>query len=115
MFVPGSALLVVSARKTLNRLQRTHGATAMESAAIFPGVCAAIDQHAAAIRDILDLGVENSNLVPVSVLLAGYARGILEDLREAEHAALPQSPLDWQDADWLHLRLAAVCTLARAS
>ncbi|BAW09785.1 conserved hypothetical protein [Nocardia seriolae] len=75
---------------------------------------AAIDQHAAAIRDILDLGVENSALVPTSVLLAGYARGILEDLREAE-AELPLSPLDWQDADWLHLRLAAVCSLSRAS
>ncbi|MGW4531105.1 DUF6401 family natural product biosynthesis protein [Nocardia sp. NPDC004340] len=115
MFVPGSALLVVSARKTLNRLQRTHGAPALEAAAVFPGVSAVIDQHAAAVRDILDLGVENSGLVPVSVLLAGYARGILEDLREAEHAALPRSPLDWQDADWLHLRLAAVCSLARAS
>ncbi|BEK85312.1 DUF6401 family natural product biosynthesis protein [Nocardia seriolae] len=114
MFVPGSALLVVSARKTLNRLQRTHGAPAAEAAALFPGVSAAIDQHAAAIRDILDLGVENSALVPTSVLLAGYARGILEDLREAE-AELPLSPLDWQDADWLHLRLAAVCSLSRAS
>ncbi|MTE15355.1 DUF6401 family natural product biosynthesis protein [Nocardia aurantiaca] len=113
MFVPGSALLVVSARKTLNRLQRTHGAPAAEAAAVFPGVSAAIDQHAAAVRDILDLGVENSSLVPTSVLLAGYARGILEDLREAE-AILPRSPLDWQDADWLHLRLAAICALARA-
>ncbi|WP_433563024.1 DUF6401 family natural product biosynthesis protein [Nocardia sp. CA-151230] len=114
MFVPGSALLVVSARKTLNRLQRTHGAPAAEAAAVFPGVSAAIDQHAAAVRDILDLGVENSGLVPASVLLAGYAPGILEDLREAE-AVLPHSLLDWQDADWIHLRLAGVCSLARAS
>ncbi|MGV9665213.1 DUF6401 family natural product biosynthesis protein [Nocardia niigatensis] len=114
MFVPGSALLVVSARKTLNRLQRTHGAPAAEAAAVFPGVSAAIDQHAAAVRDILDLGVENSSLVPTSVLLAGYARGILEDLREAE-AIVPHSLLDWQDADWLHLRLAGVCALARAA
>ncbi|AYF72828.1 hypothetical protein D7D52_01890 [Nocardia yunnanensis] len=114
MFVPGSALLVVSARKTLNRLQRTHGAPAAEAAALFPGVSAAIDQHAAAVRDILELGVENSSLVPVSVLLAGYARGIMEDLRDAD-AEFPLSLLDWQDADWSHLRLAAVCTLARAS
>ncbi|MVU81754.1 hypothetical protein GPX89_31520 [Nocardia sp. ET3-3] len=114
MFVPGSALLVVSARKTLNRLQRTHGAPAAEAAAVFPGVAAAIDQHAAAVRDILDLGVENSSLVPASVLLAGYARGILDDLRDAE-AELPFSLLDWQDAGWLHLRLAAVCSLARPS
>ncbi|MGW4248631.1 DUF6401 family natural product biosynthesis protein [Nocardia sp. NPDC004722] len=112
MFVPGSALLVVSARKTLNRLQRTHGAPAAEAAALFPGVCAEIDQHAAAVRDILDLGVENSSVVPTSVLLAGYARGILDDLRDAD-AEVPMSPLDWQDADWLHLRLAGVCSLAR--
>lgn len=112
MFLPGSALLVVSARKTLNRLQRTHGAPATLAANAFPGVAAAIDQHAAAVRDILDLGVENSSLVPTSVLLAGYARGILEDLREAA----PENPYtteDWQHTDWLHLRLAAVCSLAR--
>ncbi|MFI1911840.1 DUF6401 family natural product biosynthesis protein [Nocardia sp. NPDC020380] len=111
MFLPGSALLVVSARKTLNRLQRTHGAAALLAANEFPGLAAAIDQHAAAIRDILDLGVENSSQVPVSVLLAGYARGLLETLHDT--APTPQSPTDWQQADWTHLRLAAVCSLAR--
>ncbi|WP_067816859.1 DUF6401 family natural product biosynthesis protein [Nocardia inohanensis] len=112
MFLPGSALLVVSARKTLNRLQRTHGASAMLAAQEFPGVCAAVDQHAAAVRDILELGVENSATVPVSVLLAGYARGLLEDVRESG-VELPIVPEDWQHADWVHLRLAGVCALAR--
>ncbi|WP_330185087.1 DUF6401 family natural product biosynthesis protein [Nocardia sp. NBC_01503] len=112
MFLPGSALLVVSARKTLNRLQRTHGAPAVEAMREFPGVAAAVDQHAAAIRDILEVGVENSSVVPVSVLLAGYARGLLEDLRETGLQA-PYDSEDWQSAEWVHLRLAAVCALAR--
>ncbi|MEV6767290.1 DUF6401 family natural product biosynthesis protein [Nocardia sp. NPDC051030] len=114
MFLPGSALLVVSARKTLNRLQRTHGAPALLAVKEFPGVAAAVDQHAAAVRDILDLGVENSSQVPVSVLLAGYARGLLEDLRESGNP-IPDAPEDWQSADWIHLRLAGVCALSRAT
>lgn len=111
MFLPGSALLVVSARKTLNRLQRTHGAPVLFAAEAFPGLGAVVDQHAAAVRDILDVGVENSSVVPVSVLLAGYARGLLEELRDVREPA-PQSPEQWLQADWVHLRLAAVCSLA---
>ncbi|WP_297615930.1 DUF6401 family natural product biosynthesis protein [Nocardia sp.] len=114
MFLPGSALLVVSARKTLNRLQRTHGAPALSAAQEFPGVAAVVDQHAASVRDILEVGVQNSSLVPVSVLLAGYARGLLEDLPGIGLEA-PTTPTEWQQADWVHLRLAAVCSLARTA
>ncbi len=110
--MPGSALLVVSARKTLNRLQRTHGVPALSAGQEFPGVAAAVDQHAAAVRDILDLGVENSGTVPPSVLLAGYARGLIEDLRDLDEHA-PETAEEWQCADWMHLRLAGVCSLAR--
>ncbi|MGV9414537.1 DUF6401 family natural product biosynthesis protein [Nocardia sp. NPDC003693] len=113
MLLPGSALLVVSARKTLNRLQRTHGSPVRSAARDFPGLHAVLDQHAAAVRDILDMGVENSSVVPTSVLLAGYARGLLEDLRESGEP-LPDSAGQWQRADWVHLRLAAVCALAHA-
>ncbi|MBL1075975.1 hypothetical protein JK358_16375 [Nocardia sp. 2] len=108
----GSALLVVSARKTLTRLNRTHGAPARLAAEEFPALSAEIDQHAAAVRDILDAGVRNSAMVPTSVLLAGYARGVLEDLHDLD-IPLPAEPDDWRYADWIHLRLAAVCALAR--
>lgn len=104
----GSALLEVSARKTLKRLHRTHGVPATIAATEFPAVSALVDQHAAAVRDILDMGVENSRDVPVSVLLAGYARGLLGG---GDAGGAPSAPRDWLGADWLHLRLAAVCQL----
>ncbi|MFI5778039.1 DUF6401 family natural product biosynthesis protein [Nocardia sp. NPDC051570] len=111
MFLLGSALLEVSARKTLNRLHRTHGVPAQEAARQVPAVSAALDQHAAAVRDILELGVENSAAVPGSVLLAGYARGLLEHCGR-ESLCVPHDHDSWADADWLHLRLAGVCLLA---
>lgn len=106
----GSALLEVSARKTLKRLHRTHGVPARIAATEFPAVSALVDQHAAAVRDILEMGVENSRRVPVSVLLAGYARGLLGN---GHDAPAPADSHDWVGADWLHLRLAGVCELAR--
>ncbi|MFI6868483.1 DUF6401 family natural product biosynthesis protein [Nocardia sp. NPDC050406] len=107
MFLLSSALLEVSARKTLKRLHGTHGVPARAAASEFPALSALVDQHAAAVRDILEMGVENSRAVAPTVLLAGYARGLLGD------GLAPATPLDWRGADWLHLRLAAVCQLAK--
>lgn len=109
----GSALLEVSARKTLNRLHSTHGAPALAAAKELPAVSAALDQHAAAVRDILDVGVRDSATVPTGVLLAGYARGLLEHSGRGA-ARAPYGPADWAGAEWLPLRLAAVCLLAHA-
>ena len=108
----GSALLEVSARKTLNRLHATHGAAALAAAREVPALSAALDQHAAAVRDILDVGVRDSAAVPARVLLAGYARGLLEHADRGATRA-PYEPSDWARAEWLPLRLAAVCLLAR--
>ncbi|WP_067835589.1 DUF6401 family natural product biosynthesis protein [Nocardia lijiangensis] len=115
MFLLGPALLEVSARRLLNRLNTTHGAPARIAAAEFPVVSAALDQHAAAVRDILDFGVEDAGSVPAAVLLAGYARGLLDHAGPADAgtvpfvSAAPEDPLGWVDADWLQLRLAGVC------
>lgn len=76
---------------------------------MFPAVTAALDQHAAAVRDILELGIDNPDRVPVNVLLAGYARGLLE------HCGPRYTPDDaeqWTQACWMELRLASVCQLA---
>ncbi|WP_306360886.1 DUF6401 family natural product biosynthesis protein [Nocardia sp. CC227C] len=113
MFLLGSALLEVSARKTLKRLHRTHGAPATHAASAYPAVSALVDQHAAAVRDIIELGVENSRELPVCVLLAGYARGLVDDIGDLD--ATPAEPHDWIAADWLHLRLAGVCQLAHSA
>lgn len=112
MFLFGSALLEVSARKTLKRLHKTHGVTALAASHESPAVCAALDQHAAAVRDILELGVENSaNSATVPVLLAGYVRGLVEHSSRAAISA-PRDTAGWMHAEWIQLRLAGVCMLS---
>lgn len=74
------------------------------AAAEVPGLTAELDQHAAAVRDILEFGVEDAGRIPVNILLAGYVRGLIE---HTEFPVFP--PLDWREADWLSLRVAAVC------
>ncbi|WP_069164640.1 DUF6401 family natural product biosynthesis protein [Nocardia altamirensis] len=116
MFSLGPALLEVSARKILTRLHKTHGMPALAAAAELPALSAALDQHAAAVRDIIELGVEDAAKVPVSVLLAGYARGLVDQVREAQEpgrqaltSAAPDDLGSWANAGWAQLRLASVC------
>ncbi len=108
MFSLGSALLEVSARKTLNRLYKTHGVPAIIAAERSPAVCAALDQHGAAVRDLVERGAEHSVTVAPAVLLAGYARGLVENSSRDEIIA-PRDLTGWVRADWLPLRLAAIC------
>ncbi|MFE9748377.1 DUF6401 family natural product biosynthesis protein [Saccharothrix saharensis] len=100
-----------SARRFLDRLSDELGfAAVLAPGVLAPGVLAAIDQHGAAVRDILAFGVPAAAVAGV-VLLAGYAKGVLD---EAEaHGWAPPALVDWANADWLTLRLVAVCHLAR--
>lgn len=66
-----------------------------------PGLLAEVDQHAAAVRDILILG--NAGLGPAQ--LADYARGIEDVARD--RGRRPEG-----GHDWVWLRLAGVCVLA---
>ncbi|WP_454195232.1 DUF6401 family natural product biosynthesis protein [Nocardia sp. Marseille-Q1738] len=124
MFLLGPSFLEASARRTLNRLHQTHGAPATAAAARLPALSAVLDQHAAAVRDILRHGVADSSDVPPAVLLAGYARGLLDQVRAdraaerggygqpdapVTRAGLPQDVREWAEAEWIHLRLAGVC------
>ncbi|WP_433199527.1 DUF6401 family natural product biosynthesis protein [Nocardia sp. CA-107356] len=121
-------LLEGSARRTLNRLHKTHGVPALAAAADLPGLSTALDQHAAAVRDLLEHGIEASAGIPTSVLLAGYARGLLDQARDTDlRPTLPRETSDptdtdaglrrtpptdvsgWRNAGWLPLRLAGVC------
>ncbi|MEJ2851966.1 MULTISPECIES: DUF6401 family natural product biosynthesis protein [unclassified Saccharothrix] len=98
----------MSARRFLDRLG---GEIGMATAALAPvGVLAAIDQHGAAVRDILAYGTPAA---AAAILLAGYARGVLDEAT-AHGWSLP-SIVEWAHADWTTLRLAAVCELARRS
>ncbi|WP_280426737.1 DUF6401 family natural product biosynthesis protein [Nocardia carnea] len=104
MFALGPRLFEISARRFLEGIHRTHGAPALAAAAALPGLSAELDQHAAAVRDILELGVDSADRIPTTVLLAGYIRGLL-----AELTAPITEPADWATAEWLHLRLAGAC------
>ncbi|WP_257900991.1 DUF6401 family natural product biosynthesis protein [Saccharothrix obliqua] len=72
------------------------------------GVLAAVDQHAAAVRDILAVGAPAA---AAAVLLAGYAKGVLDEAAAVGWRLPPV--VEWPTADWTTLRLAAVCALAR--
>jgi hypothetical protein len=88
------------------------GAAGLAAAAALPAVSALVDQHAAAVRDILIMGVEGS--AAGAVLLAGYAKGLLDQARTNAVAVDAAVGGQWQHAQWLALRLVAVCALSRS-
>lgn len=105
-----------SARRVLDRLHEQLGVAGLAAAAAIPGLGAAVDQHAAAIRDILttEPGAVGAG-VAGTVLLAGYAQGVFDHLRESGRVLrVPEGPLGWPHADWVSVRLLAVCALARS-
>ncbi|GHF71872.1 hypothetical protein FHX82_000787 [Amycolatopsis bartoniae] len=106
----GSAEL--SARRKLARLHELLGGGLLAAAAI-PGLLAAIDQHSAAVRDILAFGVEGSAAVAGAVLLAGYASGLIDEARARGWRFA--EPVDWAAPDWFTARLLGVCALAQRS
>jgi hypothetical protein len=109
----GSAFAEFSARRALSQLHDQLGHAGLAAAAAIPGLGAAIDQHAAAVRDIVDVGVEDSAAVAGVVVLAGYARGMLDKARELGwRRSAPNHLADWTRTDWLTARLLAVCALA---
>jgi hypothetical protein len=103
-----------TARRALDRLNEQLGAAGLLAAAAAPGLAAVVDQHAAAVRDILGVGVESSTPVGGTVLLAGYAQGVQDHVRERGwQLAIPSDTAGWLRASWYHVRLLAVCALAR--
>ena len=101
----------VDARAVLADLGHRLGRTGLAAAACLPALLAAVDQHAAEIRDRLTDGVRQ----PGPIALAGYVDGLC-----ATAATLGWSPptahkMDWTRAPWLVLRLLAVCLLAEGS
>jgi hypothetical protein len=103
-----------SARRVLDRLHERVGAAGLAAAVAVPGLGAVVDQHAAAVRDILTTGVQSGAAVAGTVLLAGYAQGVLDHLRDTGRSPLvPADLAGWRRADWASVRLLAVCALAR--
>lgn len=90
------------ARQWISELSDRIGLAGWAALAVTPALLAEVDQHAAAVRDILVFGVEGAGTVAAVVLLASYARGLLEIQPE------------WTPTSWIGVRLMAVCQLAHA-
>jgi hypothetical protein len=106
-------------------------ATGLAAAAATPALLATLDQHSAAVRDALlvdtaqdpvaamealVLGAAGLIMAPPLAHLAAYLRGVLDQAR-ANGWRPPEEPYahDWAScADWVSLRITAICALARA-
>lgn len=91
-----------NARQWISELSDRIGMAGWAALAVTPALAAEVDQHGAAVRDILLLGVEGSGTVAAVVLLAAYGRGLLDHATDTE----------WAPASWLGVRLMAICQLA---
>jgi hypothetical protein len=101
------------AQRWLSGVMDQLGDAGLAAAAAVPALLAAVDQHAAGVRDILVLGVEGAAVAAGAVLLAGYAKGLL-DQAGTDPARLRAAVGDgWHRADWLTVRVLAVCALSR--
>jgi len=105
------AASVRASRSTLYRLLDQVGGDGSDGTGLLPGVLAAVDQHAAAIRDVLGPG----SGAPGLVALAGYAEGLLDTAAEGGWVAPVAPEVDWSVANWLLVRMRAVCALACAT
>jgi hypothetical protein len=85
------------------RLAGRVGTSGLTLSAHSPGLLAAVDQHAAEVRDALATRPD-AGRGPAPHLLLGYARGFVE-------AAIGRGWLPQPGSDWESLRLAAVCQL----
>jgi hypothetical protein len=106
------ALTEWRARRWLSTLAVRFGTDGLAVAAAVPGLGAAVDQHAAAVRDILRHGAGGATLTD-RVLLAGYGRGLLDRYDASMTQLREHAAGRWTRADWLTLRLLAVCALSR--
>src|ERR1700753_2267499 len=109
----GFGLAEFSARRTLAQLPHRSGCPVLVATLAVPGLIAEIDQHAAAVRDILALGVDGGSAVGV-VLLAGYARGLIDQARDMGwRFGEPPVPAGWGTVGLLTARPLGVCGRAR--
>lgn len=97
-----------SALRWIADLSDRIGVAGWTTLALTPALAAQVDQHGAAVRDILLLGVEGAGAVGAVVLLAAYGRGLLDSAVEAGE------PWRGEVSSWLGARLLAVCQLAGA-
>ena len=98
-------------RSSLYRLLNHVGGDGVGATGRLPGLLAAVDQHAAAVRDVIGSGDDPPGLVA----LAGYGEGLLDAAAEIGWEPPAGDEVDWTRADWILVRLRAVCVLACAT
>ncbi|WP_341720246.1 DUF6401 family natural product biosynthesis protein [Micromonospora sp. FIMYZ51] len=98
---------VDSTRSTLVALTNAVGLDGLAAASHLPGLRAAVDQHAAAVRESL----HGDRRPLTAATLAGYAEGI-RSVAEEHGWQPPTDPVYWPEADWVLVRLLAVCALS---
>jgi hypothetical protein len=97
-----------SAHASLDELTASVGVSGLAAAAGSPGLLAAVDQHAAGIRDSL-----SADTRPLTaIILAAYAEGV-RDAAFKHGWTAPAAEIDWLHADWVLHRLLGVCLLAQ--
>lgn len=104
----GYPVRLAAARAALAELAHRLGTPGLAAAATRPGLLAEVDQHAAALRDLLGDGVRP----PSPIALAGYAEGLRDTAADLGWQVPTADGADWARAPWLLVRLVAVCQLA---
>ena len=110
------ALTEWRARRWLMTLGNRLGADGLLVAAAVPGLGAALDQHAAAVRDIVAqvARADPAGRLTERARLAGYARSLLDRFDASARQVRRHTTGRWTRADWLALRLLAVCAVSRS-
>ncbi|WP_239075468.1 DUF6401 family natural product biosynthesis protein [Planosporangium flavigriseum] len=110
--LPAAALLTAATEPgaTLKTIMLRTGADGLAAAAQIPSLMAAVDQHAAAVRESL----ASRGLPVTAVPLASYGSAVLAAAARMGWQPPDAADLDWSRATWFHLRLTAVCALAIA-
>ena len=101
---------VLTAHAVLDQLMASVGVDGLVAALRNPGLMAAVDQHAAAIRETLRTAGRDLDIIA----LAGYARSVLALLNRSGHALPEPDAIDWNRAGSHVLRLVATCALAES-
>jgi uncharacterized protein DUF6401 len=101
----------MTAHAVLDQLMAQVGVDGLVAAMRNPGLMAAVDQHAATIRETLRAAGCEMDVFA----LAGYARSALAVLTRGGHSLPDPSTVDWSRAGGHLLRLVAVCSLAEAA
>ncbi|HLL69618.1 MAG TPA: DUF6401 family natural product biosynthesis protein [Micromonosporaceae bacterium] len=103
-----------AAHADLDQLMAAVGVDGLVAALRSPGLLAAVDQHATAVRE----SITAAGSVVDATSVSGYARSVLAVVarhgRELPDAATLET-LDWSRAEWSLLRLVACCSIAESN